>query len=523
MENNNGKTEERRPTITTRLPKGTCECGVDFILPDYKPDIKRVLHSEARALKASEYTTEDGGEIGGIVAFDVLYLSSENRPASVSFSGEWSYTRSGCRGESWSDVCIDGLSVRLTGPRRIAAKCKVEIDASETWAPELEPCGTAFENGSDPEISEEWVSARKTVVGEVKERELACEVTFLRGVASDEVEVIFQTGNVCISEVNAKEGEVSVSGDVVVNAVVSVGEESPKMLTAKLPFDETVKHDGIGEETQVVASGQLSSLVVSPVAVEDGVRITADAVIDFCTKAHVNVPIKIALDAFSLKAEVENEYGTLEYHELKDVKRTSVRKGREVAKSETDAPYATDIVYLDAAARAEKVTLDGSSVKIDGEILFSGVACEVFEDGTSTYSSFRVPIPFSENVNFGMKIADGSTVEYSVCIEEARMDLDTRSFYAECTLCIGCAVLEPHTKKYLASSQEKEETIQTDDGCVVSVYYPCSGESLFEVAKKFRTSPIRIAEDNSLTESALASLSSPTSLLDAKKLIIRKM
>ena len=55
----------------------------------------------------------------------------------------------------------------------------------------------------------------------------------------------------------------------------------------------------------------------------------------------------------------------------------------------------------------------------------------------------------------------------------------------------------------------------------VTVYYPRGGESLFDVAKKYKTTSLKIARDNDLSDQALSSFDTHDSLAGVKKLIIR--
>ena len=58
------------------------------------------------------------------------------------------------------------------------------------------------------------------------------------------------------------------------------------------------------------------------------------------------------------------------------------------------------------------------------------------------------------------------------------------------------------------------------DQSTVTVYYPKTGESLFDIAKSYHTTPRKIAMDNKLSERAISSVGAPDSLSGVKKLLI---
>ena len=96
------------------------------------------------------------------------------------------------------------------------------------------------------------------------------------------------------------------------------------------------------------------------------------------------------------------------------------------------------------------------------------------------------------------------------------MDIDANHLKVTSSL-VACVNLTADKKtRCLGASYVTDEEFERDDS-VVTVYYPDASESLFEIAKKFHTSPYAIAETNRLSESVFSS--SPSSL--AGKLIIK--
>ena len=55
----------------------------------------------------------------------------------------------------------------------------------------------------------------------------------------------------------------------------------------------------------------------------------------------------------------------------------------------------------------------------------------------------------------------------------------------------------------------------------ITVYYPDSDDTLFDVARKFRTTAERVAIDNALTEAAISDGCAPASLAGVEMLIIK--
>ena len=163
------------------------------------------------------------------------------------------------------------------------------------------------------------------------------------------------------------------------------------------------------------------------------------------------------------------------------------------------------------------MTADG--VKIECEVRFNAIACEVSEDGTVGYSAIKFDVPYVKNVNIDLHMPD-ARVEASTAVTSANIEIDSENVYPSCTLNTFISVVGDKRSPRLAASSVTDETYVSTSS-KVTVYFPESADTLFGVAKKFHTSPIEIAQTNSLVESCVSAPSSPASLAGVRKLIIK--
>ena len=101
----------------------------------------------------------------------------------------------------------------------------------------------------------------------------------------------------------------------------------------------------------------------------------------------------------------------------------------------------------------------------------------------------------------------------------ASATFDAAKLYVNCSLeisAVTCA--EKHVKRLASSKTLSDQPFEKDNSRIV-VYYPDKGESLFSVAKKYRTTVNKIAADNSLTAEVIANMEDESSN-SVKKLII---
>ncbi len=499
------------------------ECAAEYILPDYKGDIKRILHTEARVIPAGSFGEGRETEFCGNLVFCVIYLDSENKLTSVEFTSDYSLKAPCAEGVSavFASESAENANIRLPGPRKMLARCTVKGEILTARETECTPTGSSFEEANISEVSRCTLKSGIILRGKSGGREYAEDFFFIPGGTLDDTELIAKRATVKINSVSAKENGVGVSGEIAVLGIVKNGESAPFIKEMKIPFDEDVEVLGAYPEADALANGEIVSLECSLSPTEDGVRAVINLILEIEASVYSNKNTELLTDAYSLVGEVENKYETVDYEEFIGARRESTRLSLQIPKESTDAPAASDIVYLSAEIKTNSIKCEPSGVLIEGEVRFSGVACEIYEDGGPAYTSFKFSIPFSENVNFNTQIPKDARIEAGVLGFEPKITLDENNFYAECGICMSVGIFAPRQTVVLTSSDVISEAKERRAANVISVYYPEEGDTLFGVAKRFKTSPTKIAEDNALTAEAVSAKNAPASLSAVTKLIIK--
>ena len=516
---------EKNAVITKKGREVYTECMAEYVLPDYKGDIKRIMHAEARAMESGHFVGEDSSEFNGVVVFDVLYVSADDELTSVSFTSD--YTVRTEKEEKVYDVtaktACEGVNVRLPGPRKISARARVVLSLFEDEEALIPTVGTTFLEENEPETLCEEIKAERIIRGTYKDREYAEELFSAVGAAVDDVSVVSEQAVVRVNSAVSFDGGVMLEGEICVSCITVKEGTCPIKRNVKIPFEERVEASDVKEGMNAFGFGNAVSLSCAPVPTDDGVRVNANVIVDFAIEAYANTKISVVKDAYSKVCDVENKYKELGYTEYLDTKRSVSRISRDVPKKATELPLATDVVSLYATPKIESVTVEGTSVKVDGEIAFSGVACEVLEGDKRNYASIKVSAPYSEKVNFSCQIPENTSTECAVEIIEPRVTLDGENFYFECGLALTVTLSSSKSVTCLVSSESFPSTKVDVPTSTVNVYYPDASDSLFEIAKVFKTSVRKIAEDNALTEETVSVANIEGSLSSVKKLIIAKL
>ncbi len=508
-----------------------CERGVsslasesvgDYTLPDYNTDVKKMLHIKARAVPSSGFVDADTAEFCGIVAYDVVYLDSENSVTSCSFSTDYEIAVR-CRSERCvgADIRtrVANFNVRLTGPRRFSARATLQSDVHITERDELNIEGDAFSVG-EPEVLLTDANVAYSVYSDPTEREYAERLAELDGAIADEVEVLLSTCEPRVTSVVVKEGSAELRGELCIRALYKRAEEMPRLAERTLSVSEVIPCNGLEEGLSVNPSVNVTSLKVVVDPTEDGATLTASVITETQLRAVGNTRLSLVADCYLKERGVNNEYSDFCYTESLGHSSVTEPFSLSLSRSEADAEDIRNYIYMSATPRAETVTFSGDTAQIKGEMRFSGIACEINEAGEPTYASVKYDAPFSLNVKFDCQIPDGARAEVALEATDVTAEVDAGGVTLCATLCARASLTASRRVGRVSSSYTTDE-VYDKDSSVVTVYYPSGSETLFDIARRFHTSTLAVAADNSLTESVFADSDKPFSASGVRKLIIK--
>ena len=105
-----------------------CDVSEEFSLPEYEPEIKKILRVSARVLPAGKYVGSGRAEFAGTVAYGLIYMGAENEIACVDLSSDYEFAVPCSGGEPavYADTRADSVLCRPLGPRRLQFRTKLK-------------------------------------------------------------------------------------------------------------------------------------------------------------------------------------------------------------------------------------------------------------------------------------------------------------------------------------------------------------------------------------------------------------
>ncbi len=498
------------------------ESTVDYSLPDYLGDVRKILFTDASIRPSGKFAGGDEVEFTGLVVYNLIYLDSEGNLSSAEFNSDYEYTVK-CSGEGYRDSLADtklsSYTIRLAGPRRISARASIVGSARVCEEGKICLSGNALKPDLAPEVSTGVALVRESRISSTVEREVAERILELEGAIADEVSVIYSLAEPIIEGVSCEDDSVTVKGRLRVNALVKSEEQAGFGVEKFLPFEEKIDFDHGTSSELINPKVSVSSLKLTVNPTENGCDLVADCVMEICLVAECNQSLELLRDAYLKTASTENSYEDFRYHSLVGSSSAKGTHNAELDRSALESENLREIVLMTATPKVDRVELADGKVNILGEIRYSGIASEQTEDKIS-YVSIKTSSPFATNVNINCQNVEKSQVEAKVLAHSASATLDGSKVYFSSVLESSALVLEERTEKVLSDFSLKDGESSLECDAKITVYYPTDEDTLFSVAKRYRTSILKIAQDNDISESVFSSSNPDGKLLGVKKLII---
>lgn len=498
------------------------ESSGEYVLPDYKGDVRKILLTKAKAVPTGKYPGQGRVEYVGNVIYSVVYLDGENRLCGVEFSTDYQLDVK-CDEENYVDsIChtrVANFNIRLMGPRKFNAKANLEssVNMSETRTLSVE--GDAATR-DDAELYSETVSVGASLIGETKGREYKESVCDIDGAIEEEVEILLINTEPRVNSVTVRDGEADVLGEVLLTVLISRNEEMPYTVSAKIPISERVSVEGIREGMEATGYMYVTETAPSFTESEEGVTLFAEISVDVEVFASVSEDVVVYRDMYLCDSETENKYGVFTYPTPYEQFSLAENVSLETPVSECGIEKIRNVVYGIASVIPEEINVSEKAVNIKGKIRVSGIACEINEAGGLEYAPIKFDSYVDINANNSCQIKNGNVKNSDIRVRDFCITNDADKIYTSFALelrgsCCGSKDITALISSFISGSYDKRDKSE------VVVYYPESDDTLFGIAKKYHTTAMDIASANSLTESVFNSMGQTGALSGIKKLIIR--
>ena len=480
------------------------DCSGEIVMPDYYPEIRKVVSVSARALPDSKFVSDKNLEYGGTVSFNVLYIGDDGALSCVSASPEYSFTQTlpaEVPGASvWIDTCAETPQCRVLAPRKLSLRARLRTRiCADSSTPYAFSAASAAGDAADGECAATLEKHCRSVPTVMR-----CRTSFT-GSTSGTVNAgagakpVMCDGCVAANTVTASADRITVKGNIIVHLLALEEDGTYTCSRSAVPFEEEIPADGARDGDISSAWGRAASVGISRTDAGLCADIEYDIDAEWCR------PGKVILcdDAYSTEYKTELGRTDAEVISMLCCAAGSVGVSGEIAKSKAGEPQAY-VVDTAAVPRIEKAEFSG------GRAVFSGAAdVKVYIAHSGEVDCEDVSLPFKFEAALSGDAEHADSIPSGECVWSAHAevtDIRARVDGGKVTVSADLFVsAEAARKTHFEPVCEAVIGDRRPDGgeCCIRVCYPRGGESVWEVAKRCGASLSEVERINKVTGDSL--------------------
>ncbi len=486
------------------------ELSDDFILPDYLPDVKKVVHVKACARLGNRFLGSGVLEFEGAVAYKVLYIAEDNKVRCAAFLSEFKNKLS-C--EQLGEDCVDVLhpvtrdvNCRMQNPRKLNIRSKAGVEGAvwrrECFLPEL----YGARAGEEKKIETMQISL--DAMGVTNQRQngfVYTEDVTLESSMPAIGEIICSNACIYVDECRMSGSELLLRGicdfEILYSVTVEEGEDYI-LLRRTLPYSESVEAGGIKEGCTCMATVLPEGVAVNVREDEFGKRRMIELDINYGLDILALHPQKMyyCADCYSTARECivntqkqkiwhlcPGNHFSFSVNETRTLKEIEASGMREVKSCTVDA-----IMTLSEqrSAKNHPVFEGNAKVKVLG----------VWEDGRFGCACLDLPLRFECD-----KPLDESELRQMIdcrCMG-ARCRVDNDKMYVDFEVIVNALIMgsaEADAIKVIRMTNDV--LVEQDRAAVATLYFVQSNETIFDIAKKYKVARDSLMERNGIENEA---------------------
>lgn len=482
--------------------KGEVPFDIDFTMPDYCPDIMKILKCRATPRISSKSINGNNVTIDGNITVNVMYCDTSGcvynyeqiSPFSKTFEADCDIVS----GFAKANVHNEYVNCRAVTERRIdihGALClnvSVIVRKTHDVIAEVEP--------EEIQINRKVVNALNSLG--LAEKGLLIEEELELSSGADAIESILQYDAIpLVNEVKVMKNKVAVKGELTLNVMYcSKGHSRYHTYKTTVAYSQFIDLENVNEDCSVEAAAEVSFLEVrTRKGSEECKEILLNAKLCISVRAFCKTEVPVISDAFSTKHEL-----TLTKNDISLENLVETLNSEYMFKECFDFPENSlcDIVnyWVDTVVNNCKY----SNGKITANATLS--LCLLVSDENKAVSYFEKNADFVIECESNIK-----ELKDIFCHTQLKAISSSYTILSDSRLEFRCEYkvtvhLKQKCKEPLLVEiifEKKEKKKQND--CAVVLYYPNENENLWDIAKRYNSDVSELKRINGIEESTVTS------------------
>lgn len=476
-----------------QVARGTSNALVegDVILPDTKPDMSEILIADAKAKVNSSECRNGSVVVTGEVVFCALY-TPEDAQETKSLEQVFPFSQTidvKCRddAEFKAEALVEHIGFTLINSRKLSAKIMVAINVfggiENCYEPIIEVCGENIESRDKKYSIYIPVSETKTDIA-------VSDILTVPQNKPDIGEILKVDAYVTPHDTKLMNGKAMVHAELNVNTVYTSAEDGRLMgVSHSVPFTEVVEAPGADEQSVVHVSYCVDKISANTKGDLNGDTkiISIDA--ELCAKVCVSrtVSEKIVDDCYFMDTKTEIARKNMKIKEYVTSENTRIP-----VRSRVEAPknvVVNEVINCCVKPLPRECTWENGKAKVKGDL----VTFLIYRDEQGIARS-----AVAENdIVWEKSIKDPCELEADMWVDSVNCEIGGTGVEILTNVGVYAKALKTCDVDIITDIQSKEET---NSGALPSmvIYFAKDGDTLWSIAKKYRTKAEKIKRANNL-------------------------
>ena len=484
----------------------TTEVCEEFSLPDYVPEVRKVLLTRASVLPESKFISDGEKnatlEFGGSVNYTVIYVDDEGNLSSTPLSSTYEEKANISTSPSsvFVDTAIDSINLRATAPRKLNIKSRLK---SKIYSCKKSEYQEEIRNKSSADelfIERKSKSVPSFDVKSAVLQDIAISEK-LDTPPCESIRPIWCDAGITVKSSVPKKDYVEISGDVFVKCICECDGEI-NVLTKIMPIYEDVECNGVTEASLVSAQGKCVSLTISSEEKENSSLLFFDVKCEIECDAYDKTENKVTLDCYSTRCELDSSYKTIElftplssFNRSFSINETVKRKSKDIR----------EIIDTFSDVTVDKIEERNGKATVYGTLKVSVIGKSApLDDASFEYLCETVDIPLRYDTDMAYKNDMICRASLDAPLLNTRIENDKLSVSGEAY--VRMSAISRENDKILDFAVLKRDAELPKDNTSIRVYFPKFDDTLWDVAKKYHVKASDIMEKNSLDNDSLAGI-----------------
>lgn len=471
------------------------EC--DVLLPDHCPDIVKLICCRADSIVTGCTAHKSVFTVEGMTTVRICYIGEIGGVRKTEYKLPFSKSfemKGEARRPVWSVQAGQGrINCRAVSKRRLEMSGAISITAKVFDTAPQQVIASA--EGMGVRLRCRSRSAAD-LTGQLLRRFSVTELLYPMAGMPPAAEIVMSDCRLTVQSATAAASKILIKGEMAVHILYKDSSEPPRLLTADytLPLSQAPEGEGIEEDTLCECELQTVSCECAPeqFGEEGQLRLEVTATADI--KLFRPITSVGAKDSYSTLYSTENEFSR-----IKTLKGCNAFSKKERVQATAEMPQGMTALLDCWAQVTEKTVRKGENgVSMAVKLLFTAIAATDESEAQAAEQSAELVItldlpPECEIFGNVMPISCIGTME------QGKITL-------ECELLISGLALELETKEFLTGLTVNTDSPREADPLLgLVVYFAGEGEDIWDIAKRFSSSPERIMADNDLSSQILES------------------